>query len=82
MRVLDLSTGLQLPDVLPDVDGTVVWGRDDAELFYLKFDEAHRPHQLWAHKLGTPATEDQLLFTEVRIPTRVSELWGLAPSAQ
>ena len=27
-----------------------MWGATDAELYYLKMDEQHRPHELWRHK--------------------------------
>lgn len=31
------------------VDGGVAWGLDDASLYYLKMDDAHRPYQAWRH---------------------------------
>ena len=27
-------------------------------------DAAYRPHQVWRHRLGTPATDDVLVLTE------------------
>ena len=57
-----------------EVDGTVIWGSDDTTLFYLKMDEAHRPHQLYRRRIGKSSpkgsaaadndADDELLFQE------------------
>ena len=41
-----------------------MWGNDSSTLFYEKLDASHRPYQLWRHTMGTPTSEDVLLFTE------------------
>lgn len=41
------------------------WGAaDDSELFYVTFDDAHRPYAVWRHVLGRPQDEDQRLLLE------------------
>jgi len=54
---------------LNDIDSTVVWGPDDTSLYYLRFDDTHRPFQVYKHILttgpsDTPQPNDQLLFQE------------------
>ena len=39
------------------------WAREDY-LFYIRVDEAWRPHQIWRHKVGTPASDDVLVYEE------------------
>lgn len=46
-----------------EIDGSIVWGKDDTTLFYLKMDAAHRPYQVYKRVLGSD-NEDELLFQE------------------
>jgi oligopeptidase B len=62
--VLELGSGKLLPLSLPLSTGNVVWGADNATLFYETLDEAHRPHKAWLHRMGTPAAQDVCLFEE------------------
>ena len=64
LRFVDLETGEELPDVIKDVDSGVEWSRDDSHIYYRKMDAQHRPHQVWRHRLGAPASQDELLFQE------------------
>jgi oligopeptidase B len=63
LRFRDLDRGVVLDDVVPDVYYGVAWA-DDATVFYTRPDEAMRPFQIWRHRLGTPATDDALVFQE------------------
>lgn len=72
--VRDLSTGQEYP--LEDVDnpgtlletsGTVIWGQDEATLFYMTMDPAHRPYRLY-QRTGwkeTSTSKDILLQEEL-----------------
>jgi oligopeptidase B len=40
------------------------WSADSTTFFYTVHDAAYRPHQVWRHRLGTPATDDVLVLTE------------------
>lgn len=69
LRVRDLATGEDLPDVVGPDDGRplahgVAWGGDSAHLYYTVQDQAHRPHQVWRHVLGTPVADDVLVLQE------------------
>ena len=43
---------------------TGAWSADSRTFFYTVHDEAYRPYQVWRHRIGTPASEDELVFTE------------------
>ena len=72
IRIRDLATGHDLPDVLPDTRGEIVWANDSRTLFYIRLDEHHRPLSVYRHRLGTPASEDVLVFQEADIGYYVS----------
>jgi oligopeptidase B len=64
LRIRDLSTGDDLPDQIPDVTYGTAWSDDASVLFYVKPDDAMRPHQVWRHVVGTPASDDVLVLDE------------------
>ena len=64
VRVKDLDTGTVLPDEVPGTGGSVNWSSDASVLFYTVVDDAWRPYQVRRHVLGTPAVDDQVVFTE------------------
>ena len=64
LEVKDLSTGELLPDRIEGVHGGGVWGPDGQDLYYCTFDEAWRRDKVWRHRLGTPQTDDELVFHE------------------
>ncbi len=59
----DLTTGLDLPDEVPDTYYGLAWA-DDATIFYVRPDAAQRPFQVWRHTLGAPVDTDALVFEE------------------
>ena len=64
VRFRDLATGKDFPDEIPDTHGGYVWARDNATFFYVRLDENHRPLYVYRHKLGTPVTDDVLVYEE------------------
>ncbi|HMF82615.1 MAG TPA: S9 family peptidase [Acidimicrobiia bacterium] len=64
LRFRDLTTGDDLPDVIPDVYYGLAWANDDRTCFYVRPDAAMRPWQVWRHRLGTTATYDDLVYQE------------------
>jgi oligopeptidase B len=64
LRVKDLETGETLPDEVPDTSYGTAWSRDGSTLFYLTVDEAWRPYRVHRHAVGTPASDDVLVFEE------------------
>ncbi len=51
-------------EVVPDTGYGLAWSSDSSVVFYVRFDEALRPHQLWRHRLGTDPSEDALVLEE------------------
>jgi len=64
VRIRDLATGADLPDVIPDTHGALVWARDSDTLFYVRLDENHRPLSVHRHRVGTAASQDVLVYEE------------------
>ena len=63
LRIKNLETGELLDDELEGIFYGATWAGEDY-LFYVRCDDAWRPHQIWRHKLGTPAAEDVLVYEE------------------
>ncbi len=64
IRVRDLATGEDLPDVVPDTTGEVVWAADSRAFFYVGVDADHRPSRVLRHRLGESAVQDTLMHEE------------------
>jgi oligopeptidase B len=64
MRFRDLRTGELAPDEIPDTFYGSAWSADASALFYVTVDEAWRPYRVWRHMVGTPASEDVIVFEE------------------
>ena len=60
----DLSSGgTALGDRLEATGGGIAWA-DERTLFYIRQDGAHRPFQVWRHRLGTRQDEDSLVYED------------------
>ncbi|MEO1063147.1 MAG: S9 family peptidase [Actinomycetota bacterium] len=64
LRIRDLDTGEDLPDVVDLVYYGVAWANDSRTLLYTSPDEAMRPWQIWRHRLGDEPYLDQLVVEE------------------
>jgi len=65
MHIRDLVTMEDLPDEIPNTTwGGTAWSTDNQWLFYVTPDDAMRPHQVWRHKIGTPASNDVLVLED------------------
>jgi len=64
LRVKDLATGTTLPDEIPDTYAGCAWSLDGSVLFYVTVDAAWRPYRVWRHRVGTPASQDSIVFEE------------------
>ena len=75
LRVRRWDTGEDLPDILTETSGSVVWGRDSSFFFYVRIDENHRPLKVYRHRLGTAQANDVLVYEEQDIGwfTRIGE---------
>jgi oligopeptidase B len=64
IRVRDLANRKDSKDVLTNTTGDAVWAADGKRFFYTLQDDNHRPLKTYLHRLGTPQSEDQLVFEE------------------
>jgi oligopeptidase B len=64
IRVKDLGTGELLPDEITGVLGGATWDPDGTAFYYSTVDESWRPDKIWRHVLGTPASSDEVVYTE------------------
>ena len=58
------QTGADLPDVIEQTSGSVVWGLDSTFFYYVRLDDNHRPLHIYRHRLGTPQSDDVLVYEE------------------
>ena len=64
IRVRDWETATDSADVVEETDGGMVWAADSKSFFYVKLDDNHRPMQVYRHILGTPQSDDTLVYEE------------------
>ncbi len=60
----DLRTGSMLDDTLENSDGGVAWSNDNKTVFYTVQNEIGLPFKVFRHVLGTPQSDDELVFHE------------------
>ena len=80
MRIRDLRSGEDLPDVIPETTYGTAWA-GDTTVFYVRPDDAERPHQVWRHEVGTDTADDVLVYEDpderffVSVDLSLTEQW-------
>ncbi|MDP5060629.1 MAG: S9 family peptidase [Maribacter sp.] len=65
LQIKNLETGVVLEDKIENTTGGGVWANDNKTLFYTRKDPVTlRSDKIYKHKLGTPTSEDVLIFHE------------------
>ncbi|ATC96224.1 oligopeptidase B [Pseudoalteromonas tunicata] len=65
VKFQDLASKAMLPDVLEGTEGDVVWANDNKTVYYIKKDlQTLLGYQVYRHTLGTPQSDDQLVYEE------------------
>jgi oligopeptidase B len=64
IRVRDWESGDDIADIVEETSGDIVWNADSTAFFYIKLDDNHRPLQVYLHRIGTPQSEDRLIYEE------------------
>ncbi|MDP9069925.1 MAG: oligopeptidase B, partial [Actinomycetota bacterium] len=64
LRIRDLASGQDLADEVVDTYYGLAWAGAGRFVFYTKVDDAMRPHQLWRHAVGSPPSDDVLVYQE------------------
>jgi oligopeptidase B len=63
-KVRDLETGVDTQTGLDDLTYGSAWALDNQTFFYCRQDDASRAHEVWRHRVGTPAADDVLVLAE------------------
>ncbi len=64
IRIRDSATGAVIDEAVDNAEPGFVWAGDGDILFYIALDENHRPHRVYRHRIGTPASDDFLVYQE------------------
>ncbi|MGH1437277.1 MAG: S9 family peptidase [Lewinella sp.] len=64
IRFKNLKTGEMIEDRIPNTTGGAIWANDNQHVFYAVKDETLRPVKIFRHRLGTPSTDDVLIYEE------------------
>jgi len=64
LKVRDIASGTDLPDVVSDTGGGGVWTAGNDGFFYTHVDANHRPSKILYHALGDDAASDRLVYEE------------------
>jgi len=65
LRFKNLETGEMLDDVIKNTTGSIAWAKDNKTVFYTrKHPTTLLPYQVYRHELGTPTSEDVLVYEE------------------
>jgi len=62
--IKDLKTGRLLEDRLTNTAYSMAWANDNKTIFYTIFDDTKRPYKLYRHTLGSPQSDDLLVYHE------------------
>ena len=65
LKVRNLETGEELADEVQDIEPQLIWADDNRTLLYIAKDPVTlRGYRVMAHTLGSPVSEDRLLYEE------------------
>ena len=64
LRVRDLATGTDLPDVIENWRYGIVWAADSKSFLYTDADENWRSKTVWHHRLGDAQSADRVVYRE------------------
>lgn len=64
IKFKNVESGELLTDAIPTTEGSVVWANDNKTVYYTKNDESLRSFKVFKHILGTPITQDKVVYHE------------------
>lgn len=64
VRIRDLSTGQDLPDVIPGMKSAIVWSADSSGFFYGNANDSWRTDTIFYHRLGDDPKNDRVVYKE------------------
>lgn len=64
IHIRDLESGDELEDRIERSAGGPEWAPDSQSIYYTELDDNHRPYRVCRHVIGTPQTDDEIIYTE------------------
>ena len=64
LKVRDLETGVELPDLIENWRYGLVWAANSKSFLYTDADEHWRSKTVWHHRLGDPQSADRAIYRE------------------
>ncbi len=64
IRIKDLQTNLQLPDLIIPTGSEIEWTNDNNTIYYETLDNTQRPYRLYRHRMGDNPASDNLVYQE------------------
>ncbi len=64
LKVRELATGADLPDVIENWRYGLIWAADSQSFLYTDADENWRSKAVWHHRLGDPQSADREIYRE------------------
>ena len=64
LKVRDLETGVELPDLIENWRYGLVWAADSRSFLYTDADENWRSKTVWHHRLGDQQSADRAIYRE------------------
>lgn len=64
IHIRDIATGKDTGEMITEAGDGGTWAPDGKSLYYTELDESHRPYRIRRHILGTPQSEDVLIYEE------------------
>lgn len=72
LKVRDIDTGADLPDVIENWRYGLVWAADSTSFLYTDADENWRSKTVWHHQLGDLQSADRIVYQESELEFSVS----------
>jgi oligopeptidase B len=64
IRIRDIASGQDLPDLVEGTYYSAAWSSDGEHLFYTTIDDAQRPDTVWRHSVGSSQDDDMVVVHE------------------
>ena len=64
LSIDEVETKKNITKKIPNTTGKIIWHPNNKVIFYTTLDRNHRPNKIFAHKIGTNPTNDQLIYEE------------------
>jgi oligopeptidase B len=64
IHIRDLATGADTGETIVDTADDGVWSLDGTSIYYTEYDDNHRPWRVRKHVVGTPQSDDVVIYEE------------------